>query len=1016
MPSQPRDARQTTQTALPVLTLSKRFSLIVIACAAISMFVNVRAADSQGYTIGERGEHFSVYEKVTARTHSTIGTVNYYTNSFTLFENGVNYFENNQWKSSEDVIEPFPDGAIVRRSPNKVIFSPDLNSPDVFDMLTSEGNRLRGGVRAIQLTDLATGKNVVLGTVKASAPGQLLPPNQILYADGFTGLKADVLYIWKHSRFSQDVILRERPAFPPDLDPQTTVLEVLTEFVLPPVPLLRKQVLKAQGNPDLEDAALIGFGSTLILRGHAIPAADGKALNFGVWTPGKDSAPVFKQWHQLPDGRTFLVESVWWSDIQAYLQGLPAAQRAERAGRAKTQVASARVWPERPAPRIERKPIQIASLPYAPKGLVIDFDTVPSSSASYTFETGKTYYVPGSTTIGTGLATFQAGSVIKYTNNADLKLTGTVSFPTSRQGPVFTSKDDDGFGEMITGSTHTPSNAAYRAIWLYFPNAAAAVSSARVRWCWAGLEFDGFSGQPQSHTLTDSFLEQCATGVYLNLPSGQLTLTAVTKANVSLPFDGPFQNYTGTMTDSPYTTDKAFVGLTKNDSEYQPNDPPDTQGAVGPSHFVEIVNRVIRVFNKTTGERLEFAAEADFAAFFGETSGDYIDPRLLYDHHCQRWYVCVANRTTGDARLAISKSSDPTGLLTNWDRYALQATESGFVPDYPTLGVDQNGIYVVVHFYNNPLNPTVWKQKVVAIKKPITNCSTYIYQQADIKTPLTLNSPYKWLVMHPAVNFDTVASDGIAWFVAKGDPQGGQGPIHYGRLKWINGTPQFLENPWNNSLTVPRAYYDLDNNFPFPAPQQPCGANNQQLTELTGSRIMMAVVRNGFVWTCHHVGLDGGSNDTYDGGTVDRTACGWFKLKILATDQLSIDTIQGAAYDRVFDTAATNPYYYYFPSLMVNSQDDMVIGFSGSKTTEYIGAFYSGRRASGSVLDKPILVQAGRSYYNFYRWGDYSYTCLDPDDGLTFWTIQEYTETPPTSCPDVYQRYGTWITKIKRHP
>jgi hypothetical protein len=75
-------------------------------------------------------------------------------------------------------------------------------------------------------------------------------------------------------------------------------------------------------------------------------------------------------------------------------------------------------------------------------------------------------------------------------------------------------------------------------------------------------------------------------------------------------------------------------------------------------------------------------------------------------------------------------------------------------------------------------------------------------------------------------------------------------------------------------------------------------------------------------------------------------------------------------YGRVYDTATSTPYYYYYPSLAVNSSGDMAIAFLGSKSTERIGAFFSGRRASGAVPSKPVLIQAGRDYFDASRYGD----------------------------------------------
>jgi hypothetical protein len=185
--------------------------------------------------------------------------------------------------------------------------------------------------------------------------------------------------------------------------------------------------------------------------------------------------------------------------------------------------------------------------------------------------------------------------------------------------------------------------------------------------------------------------------------------------------------------------------------------------------------------------------------------------------------------------------------------------------------------------------------------------------------------------------------------------------------------------------------------------------------------ISLPVVRNGFLWTlwtCHHVGLDAlgldEPDEIYDGGPVDRMACSWYQMKIKVDNTLSLDRVaDGADYGRVFDSALSNPYYYCFPSLTVNSSGDMLVGFSGSKATEFIGAFYSGKRGdSGTSSPAPVLIQAGRDYFDDIPWGNYTYTTVDTDR-LTFWTIQQYAETrnDPMGLPDPF--YGLWIAKVK---
>jgi hypothetical protein len=108
----------------------------------------------------DQGQNFATYQHVEPVTDLD-GQVRFLTNRFTLLENNLNYLDNGRWKLSEDVIESFPGGAIARRGPDQAVFASDLNAEAVFDILASDGKRIRGGLRAIQVTDLATGKRVI---------------------------------------------------------------------------------------------------------------------------------------------------------------------------------------------------------------------------------------------------------------------------------------------------------------------------------------------------------------------------------------------------------------------------------------------------------------------------------------------------------------------------------------------------------------------------------------------------------------------------------------------------------------------------------------------------------------------------------------------------------------------------------------------------------------------------------------------------------------------------------------
>ena len=169
----------------------------------------------------------------------------------------------------------------------------------------------------------------------------------------------------------------------------------------------------------------------------------------------------------------------------------------------------------------------------------------------------------------------------------------------------------------------------------------------------------------------------------------------------------------------------------------------------------------------------------------------------------------------------------------------------------------------------------------------------------------------------------------------------------------------------------------------------------------SGISVTLNVIPDGALWTCHHVGLNGTNGGYTTNQIVDRSGAQWLKL---STD--TNGTFLSITNGRVYDAASVDPHYYYFPSLMVNKAGDMVMGFSGSRSNAFIGAFYSWRAANG-INSQPLVLRPGQGPFESSRWGDYSYTSLDPIDSLSFWTVQQYAGEDPFD-----NRWGTWISEI----
>ncbi len=503
------------------------------------------------FQVADRGQDHATFQAITQSRDST-GNGVIRTNQFTLLENSLHYFDQGEWKLSEDLIESSTAGAQAVRSPHKAAFSDDLNVKAVFDIQAPDGRWMRGGVRAIQLTDVSSGKSLVIGTVKDSVKGQILPPNQILWTNAFNGIHADVLIVWQHNLFSQDVVLLERPLLPPGWNPATVRLEVVTEFMVDADPELRTTV----GTPnqvDEDDHMVIHFGSLAMVMGKAYPVTQDEAFSPG--TIATRGTPVHKHWHKTNDGKRFLIESVSWSDAAAFLNNLPLAGQAGGATETVRAPSLGRIWPQRPSLLGTPRPLQTSVVSYKPEGYIIDFVIVPDQGTPTVLASGQTYYVKTSYYSGSAV-TFQPGCIIKFKNNAYMLLYGTVSFPSAGQlMPVFTSRNDDSFGDLIRGvGGETDSNGdpnlhrASQAIWIYYKTVSTAIRNATIRWAQRGIQYDTNPGVDTNPTIADCLFQNCQIGLYLNMPSGSVTLSNVKQCNVITPIrNGGFDGVSGSM-------------------------------------------------------------------------------------------------------------------------------------------------------------------------------------------------------------------------------------------------------------------------------------------------------------------------------------------------------------------------------------------------------------------------------------------------------------------------------------
>jgi hypothetical protein len=153
----------------------------------------------------------------------------------------------------------------------------------------------------------------------------------------------------------------------------------------------------------------------------------------------------------------------------------------------------------------------------------------------------------------------------------------------------------------------------------------------------------------------------------------------------------------GTASKAQPTNQLSFEGLNQGSSGLRP---PDTHGAVGINHFVEITNGTgLGFYNKATGALISSVTLNDF---FRYQTNIIFDPRVVYDKVWNRWVIFAESLPESPAFqfvfLAVSQTTDPTGPY--W-KFSFDVPEvSNVFFDYPQLGMNQDALIITGNVFS----------------------------------------------------------------------------------------------------------------------------------------------------------------------------------------------------------------------------------------------------------------------------------------------------------------------------
>lgn len=393
--------------------------------------------------------------------------------------------------------------------------------------------------------------------------------------------------------------------------------------------------------------------------------------------------------------------------------------------------------------------------------------------------------------------------------------------------------------------------------------------------------------------------------------------------------------------------------------------PPDTNGEVGATQYVQMVNEGYQVFNKSTGaSQLGPSGITTLWSGFGgvcQNNGSG-DPVVMYDQLANRWVITqfAGVSVPTDECIAVSTTSDATG---SYNRYDFHLGSNFF--DYPHLSVWPDAYYMSMNVFNaagttflGP-QPFAFDRAKMLAGLPATFISTGVSGASeDSYLPSDLDGS----ILPPA--------GAPASFV--GFPGTGAYRVFHFHVDFTT--------PGNSTFTL----------FSSPAAAgftSLCATTRSCVPQLSttnrldgiGDRLMFRLAYRNFG---DHEAIVG--NYSVSSGGV--AGIRWFELRNVTNGPVT-----------VFQQSTFQPdsTWRWMGSAAMDQQGNLAIGYSASSASIHPEIRYAGRLLSDPLNmltqgETTLFAGAGSQTGTLNRWGDYSDLTIDPVDDCTFWYTQEY--------------------------
>ncbi len=385
--------------------------------------------------------------------------------------------------------------------------------------------------------------------------------------------------------------------------------------------------------------------------------------------------------------------------------------------------------------------------------------------------------------------------------------------------------------------------------------------------------------------------------------------------------------------------------------------PPDTNGAVGETQYVQWVNTYFAVFDKGSGALVAGPTPGNtlWSGFGGgcEIDNDG-DPIVLYDKLANRWVMGQFSVSTSPYLqcIAVSLSADATG---QWYRYSFQYS---YFDDYPKMGVWPDAYYETFNMFEDD---------------DFVGADACAYDRTAM-----LNGQAATQVCFQ-----------------QGPTVGGLLPADVdGTTPPPSGSPNYMMTYGANTLELYRFHVDFDNpsNSTFTGPtviavaafNPLCDGGSDCVPQLGASQQLDSLADR-LMYRLAYRNFGTHESLVVNHAVTANSASGirWYEIQSPATTPVVAQ--QG--------TYAPDSNYRWMGSIAMDHIGDIAVGYSVSSAGMYPSIAFAGRMPSdpaGDLEAETTIFTGSGAQMNSDRWGDYSGMTVDPVDDCTFWYTQEY--------------------------